>query len=204
MLEKISENNIEANNVEEKFSIDDLISFIGESEMELDKLEDERGFSLELDREMDLKLMEKLKERKEKFKNVFETENGSVYFVIQGGKSLRFKKEKEGEGECFKRQPILDNIFFVDDVARDTFLKIIKSGNGDNLLDIEIEVSDFSIGRTPVEIGIMGRGEVVLDEYEKDGKKYLKVIGTKYKGIEEMYKSFSSGAHIGHKITKKL
>ncbi|MEF3691573.1 MAG: hypothetical protein V3574_00770 [Candidatus Moraniibacteriota bacterium] len=159
-------------NLPEKINISrvDLNLLIKENAYKLDRIEDEEGFSLKLVREMDLELMQDLMLKKDCFKNIFKTKNGSVYFLTGDVSSLRFKKE----GEYFKRQPIINNIFFVDDSMRDNLLKILKSGDGVYLIDKEIEIKDFGVDKTPVDFGIIGYPEVVFEVYARNEKNILR------------------------------
>lgn len=71
-------------------------------------------------------LIARLLEERDRFRNIFKTEHGSIYFVLQDGKSFRIKRLKYG----YVIEPIADRIVFV---------------NSEN------EDSSFGIGVTPCE-----------------------------------------------------
>ena len=138
--------------------------------------------------------VEKLKTMKEKFKFIFETENGSIYFVSKNGKSWRFKKE-EGE-DYFSDQPILNKIIFISPEEREKYLEIQNTPLFQELLvGYSFQKSDISKGFFPLEIGAQGFREVVFEETEKT----LKIIGTKIN--DEVEPIFASGIHLGHSIS---
>lgn len=137
------------------------------------------------------KFTEKLKNEKEKFQNIFETENGSLYFITKNGESLRIKKD----GNEAKIQPICRKVFFVEEK---TFNELMENRRylDEYLLAHKIKTCPAKTGAHPFEFQIIGFPEIIYEVNEGE----LKIHGTKYEKGEEIQKSFVSGFHLGHKI----
>ena len=77
-------------------------------------------------REIIVGLLEDLLNHKEKFKNVFKTENGSTYFILNSGESIRIKKQTPSKWESeYEIQPLLKKIFFIAPEDWDKLYSII-------------------------------------------------------------------------------
>lgn len=141
---------------------------------------------------------------KNSFQSIFETEEGSIYFVAKDGKSWRFKKEED----FFKEQPILNKIIFLEPQEANKYIDLKKKPlfeeyliGSTKLIDkptpYVFKKSALSIGNIPLEIGINGFAPVVFEETETE----LKIIGTQ-KSDKTIQKIFASGIHNGHPINK--
>lgn len=154
--------------------------------------------------------IDELLANKEKFSKVFQTENGSFYFVSEEGQSWRFKREEDGE---LREQPMLNKIVFLSPEEKDRFLELKNSrffqenlvafqGNSqwipeDQRKPYKIKKADFEEGNFPLEIGAYHLPEVIFNETDDS----IEILGVrKYDGSIE--KCFSSGIHLGHAITK--
>jgi len=64
------------------------------------------------------KLLEQLLTEKERFSSIFRTENGSHYFILHDGSSLRFQQRYLGvddeDDNTYALRPIANHVFFVD------------------------------------------------------------------------------------------
>ena len=94
--------------------------------------------------------LRELMDRKEFFHSVFETEQGSVYFVSEDGSSWRFKKKRES----YKDQPIMGKVVFVSEAEKNELLRIVRSPlSQENIIGHCFEKTGISEGVFPVEIG---------------------------------------------------
>ena len=145
-----------------------------------------------------------LLKQKEAFQSVFETENGSIYFVSKNGQSWRFKKEDDH----YKEQPILNKILFLEPQEGSKFIDLKKKPLFEEYLvgspklanqptPYVFKKSALTIGNIPLEVGINGFAPVVFEENESE----LKIIGTQ-KPNGDVEKYFASGIHNGHPISK--
>lgn len=110
------------------------------------------------DRELVRDSIEKLKTESERFKFIFETEKGSIYFVTNTGQSLRFRNGDKG----FEPQPVMDKIYFITEEQSNFLVEEIKHVGGswhiaDAIVDREIPVVSMGLGTVPLEIGFASR-----------------------------------------------
>jgi hypothetical protein len=72
------------------------------------------GTSSEVEQSLIIELLSKLIREKEKFRHVFRTKNGSTYFVLDSGESLRIKRQQADEQHTeYVIQPFIKHIFFI-------------------------------------------------------------------------------------------
>ncbi len=213
---KNSEADLGQTNTEKPKEIPDqiLISLRKNLLEKLDFLDDDQNLNIKEKREKEQKIIasfiEELLVNKEKFSKVFQTQNGSFYFVSKEGQSWRFKKNKDGE---FKDQPILNKIIFLSPEEAKYFLKFMKSdffqeyliafqGNLEWIPEeqrkpYKIKKTDFKEGIFPLEIGLKHLPEVLFDESEDS----IEISGVR-RSDGSISKCFSSGIHLGHAVTK--
>ncbi|MBW6441851.1 hypothetical protein K0B04_03015 [Patescibacteria group bacterium] len=134
-------------------------------------------------------IKEKLK-NPEKFQNIFYTENGSIYFTFEDGCSIRFKNTETG----WSVQPILKHTFYLNAETADM---LVDMKNKDTLqgeiIGLPIKVFEPAIGMIPFEFEIEGFPEIEFSINDD----ILMIKG-------DSFGEFSSGCHIGHKITKVI
>ncbi|MCB9805827.1 hypothetical protein H6775_01550 [Candidatus Nomurabacteria bacterium] len=111
-------------------------------------LEDPPGNSL-LEKEVDkkvLELIEKLLEQKGFFQKVYRTSNGSLYFVLIDGTSLRFKFiEEKNDIKKYQPQSLMDEHVFI---SREQYELLREDG-----LQDELDDNGFVEGSIPFEVG---------------------------------------------------
>ncbi|MEI6296887.1 MAG: hypothetical protein WCO84_04560 [bacterium] len=130
--------------------------------------------------------MQELLKSKEKFLNVFKTENGSLYFVVKSGQSLRFKKQETGNGDFeTKINPIMDKIFFIDEGEVYEIMKEDKIELNEEKI---IKIVKYGIGVRPFELN-----------FYKDRSTKMEIVEIGSDNI--LVKGFAP-YHIGHKITE--
>jgi hypothetical protein len=171
--------------------------FSKEDEMYDKKGNNEAGNFFEELRKMKRSLTEgfinELKKEKDRFKHIFETEKGSIYFVTENGESLRFKND----GKEIKDQPILKKIFFIEEAMSTEISQARASMETDYyVLNNKIKICNFRVGACPLEFWMASDSNEVV--YQEDGKN-LEILGIKRENGEEE-RAFYGGFHIGHKI----
>jgi len=149
---------------------------------------------LDLVHQLHQNLVEKFIADKEKLAHIFQTEQGSYYFVLRSGHSWRIKSEERG----LTSQPIIDNIFFIDKKTAREILDDHSRGDAQNLIDREIKCVDYQKGACPFEIGIHNYNRPAI---EKAGR-YIRILGTMPPDRDKLEKQISCGTHIGHEITE--
>lgn len=194
LLESISDSEKEENGAVDLVEIrKDLIS-------RLDKFEKEEK-SLGLDyagiakrrQKIEVDFLEELLGQKEKFKFIFKTAQGSVYFVSENDQSFRFKMEDSK----FDNQPILDKIIFLSLEEKDRLFEIKNSELfQERLIGYKLKKEKFSKGVFPIEFGINHMRKVAFIENDKE----LEILGTQTEeGVEPF---FASGIHIGNSVAE--
>lgn len=139
-------------------------------------------------------IIEKMIVEKEKLAHIFQTGKGSYYFVLHSGYSWRIKS-KEG---VLASQPIMDNIFFLDDKIGTKILDEVSEQGANVMVDQKIECVDYQINARPLELGLHNYYRPALER----SKGYIKILGTMPEKSDELEKTISFGAHIGHEITE--
>lgn len=174
----------------------DLLLLSRQLEEEIDiALDSATEKTIKKEREVTMVFLDKLKNQKEKFKSVFETGAGSMYFLANNGESWRFKKD----GENFKNQAICKKIIFINEEEKEKLLNLMNSGPllQEILIDYKIKKTEIMEGTYPLEIGVKGFPDVVFEEDQGT----IRIIGTKNRD-GKIYPSFASGIHLGHQITE--
>lgn len=129
-------------------------------------------------------------EKKTRFKHIFYTEKGSVYFVTQEGSSLRIKKEDNK----YTIQPFCHHIIFLSEEVRNRINLLRDSGwLQENIINQEIQTVECLVGAYPFEFGIEGFYPILVKEHSG----VIQILGDE----EGM---FASGYHLGHKITEVI
>lgn len=132
---------------------------------------------------------------KEKFSKIFETDSGSIYFVLSDDRSIRFKfnKYKNMDNKNpWEHNPFLLKTIFIDPLQADELLELDQNGQLQHeIINMEIKKKPYSHQARVFEFGIVGFPEI---RYIEDNNKIV-IKGDK-NGV------FASGYHIGHKISK--
>ncbi|HVZ66966.1 MAG TPA: hypothetical protein VG917_01770 [Patescibacteria group bacterium] len=165
---------------EEKNKLEDLIDGIPYEERSIKEQQLIQGF------------IDKQIKEKDRFQNVFKTDQGSVYFTLSTGESLRIK-QREGKWEM---QPICRKIFYTDNDTADEFEEDVRKGHSEYepIIGKPISTTELKIGATPIEFEILGGTPPIAFE-ESPGKI---VIKGDHMGF------FASGYHRGHPITEVI
>ena len=138
--------------------------------------------------------IEKLLNEKESFKHIFETENGSIYFVAPDDKSWRIKKDKNE----YEVSPVMKKIIFVNEKSLKRIIRLFNDSiNAEYLIGKKILKSEICEGARPFEFGLMGYPDAVYEEDER----FLTLRGCKL-GDGGVDNEYIPGLHMGHKIVK--
>ena len=130
-----------------------------------------------------------IKER-DKYQNIFRMAQGSLYFTLASGESLRIKQR----GEEWEIQPMCRKIFYVDSQQAASLLAMQERISfQEAIIGTLIETVACGIGVTPVEFGIIHMSEIHFKE--ESGKIIIEGDNT---GV------FASGYHQGNPITEVL
>ncbi len=141
--------------------------------------------------------MENLKAEKEKFKLVFETEKGSVYFVSKNEQSWRFKKEDDERVAC---QPIMQKIFFVSIKEAQRIINFKKElCFQEKIIGFQMEKTDFAKNVVPVEMWIENSQQKL---FFKENDHSIEISKIAYRASGEEADQFASGIHIGHAVSR--
>jgi len=166
----------------------------------MDKLEDSidnQGWEEVVKKKQQLlrSIIKELLDQKYRFKHVFETEKGSIYFVSIDDNSLRFKKSNG----MYKVEPVLSKIIFVDDKESVKIRELIDSSlNCEKLIGKTIIKSKFKEGVTPYEFCLAYQGDLECDESDDE----IVINGFRRRGAKELDTEYIAGIHWGHKVTK--
>ncbi len=151
---------------------------------------------------------------KERFNRVFKTANGSTYFQLVTGQTLRAKMIPDqhefmsGEGNHFKFQPIMRELFFVSQGEVDRLVELLKENDGEYRPGEVVTVTEYGLEVSPFELNLVrendGAPQIV---FEKRGNKlFLNRSERKdLKGNLEILKDeLTGGIHLGHPIIEVL
>jgi hypothetical protein len=106
------------------------------------------------------KFIEELLAEKDKFSKVFKTEHGSIYFVLEDGKSLRFKYSLVGRD---KIRPIKEKIFFISTEVGEELRRVPMRTN----INKKIPLINYEVGATPLELNrISDQDKTIYEELE--------------------------------------
>ncbi|MCX6745078.1 MAG: hypothetical protein NTX82_06155 [Candidatus Parcubacteria bacterium] len=140
-------------------------------------------------------LIENLIRDQEKLAKIFQTENGSYYFILQSGHCLRIKKGDKG----LHSEPITDNVFFVAAKTGQEILDQYDKYGTPGIVDKEIKLTNYQIGARPLEIGLHNYAQSPV--IDNRGSAII-ILGAKLKGSNEVIKQVACGMHVGHEITE--
>ncbi len=195
----------------ERMSVDELVKIRGSIKSQLSAYSKDSGVSFKDHCQQVLeKFLQQLKSQKDKFKQVFTTESGSIYFIVDTGQCLRFKKGttlfNDPDKKYWEIGEVMQNILFLDESVRDDLLKTakrdMKSPEGyyvSALWKHPIPHSDFGVEKYPFEFGIVGDRRVA-DIEDKNGVLVVNGISCGKEVIEAGFPPL----HFGHKITTSL
>lgn len=138
--------------------------------------------------------IQSLLEQKQRFKYVFRTEKGSLYFVFHSGECLRFKKRDEEE-ENYDSQPVMSYIFFIRD--SNSVQKIERDKHG-NTFSIAFSPVEYQQGVVPIEIGLLYEADSCPLKVRKEGEQII-ITSLPFKEIRNIIKY-----HIGHLISEVI
>ncbi len=140
----------------------------------------------------------------ERFNRIFKTSSGSIYFQFEKGGFFRakmipdkreFEESGEESGKHFQFQPIMGDVFFLDQEESNRLEGIeIRPGQ-------KIKVTKFGLGASPFELNVNGKPPISFEENEGE----ITLIGTKRttRGVEEIDTSgLYGGIHKGHPIVE--
>jgi hypothetical protein len=143
--------------------------------------------------------VEKLLLEKERFNKVFKTANGSVYFILETGETIRAKmvvdkyEFDEGDGQHFMFSPLMNNLFFLPQDESERLARVEDLSPGE-----KIKTVPYGLRVVPFEINIRGFGSQVV--FENNSGELL-LIGTQTLGAEELDTEGNLvGTHLGHPI----
>jgi len=130
---------------------------------------------------------------KEKFLRVFETEKGSVYFQMQDGQTVRFRRSETGKNVEYSKQIPADQLFFFESDTAKEFMQRRKVRS--EIISREFKTVDYEDGMMPIEF-FFENNEYYEIEKTSDGFKILAK-----KEVPDFFEPALPN-HVGHKITK--
>ena len=129
--------------------------------------------SQENSRKVHLDFIKDLIDNRERFQYIFETEKGSIYFVLHSGETMRIKKHKPGiwPGD-YQIQNFTKRIFFIDASEENRLKAMIlednKKENINKLVGKKIFLTELREGVIPIEVDV-----VDLWEDEEHGRRAI-------------------------------
>ncbi len=148
-------------------------------------------------------LIESLIKESERFKHVFQTSNGSSYFVLNSGESQRIKCS-DNKFDSRSIQPLLNDLFFVSDAEFERLIKLVKGSylRYDALLGIPIEEVDFAVGAHPIELNMHHAPSPFDILLERSGN--IMFLNAKKHEWDPpgLQGQISNGVHIGNRVVK--
>lgn len=134
---------------------------------------------------------EQLLAEKDRFKNVFRTEHGSLYFTLLTGESLRIKQV----GNRQELKPICGKVFYTDAATAAQLGHAVKESHSryQPIVNQPITTGECVVGAIPVEFGIIGMPPINFEEVP--GR--ITILG-------DRMGDFASGFHYGHPITEVI
>lgn len=133
-----------------------------------------------------------LLDMKEKFQHVFTTNQGSHYFVIPSGESLRIKPKDSND----PIQPVMKKIIFISDTENSRLLSLKKASQ---MIGMPLQIQSLMPGVHPLELGIVGTDEPIYEE----GNGTLVLKGSKVRDFitgNDINTGFIGGTHLGNKV----
>lgn len=151
---------------------------------------------------------------KERFSRAFKTSNGSIYFQLTSGQTLRAKMIPDqhefmsGESKHFKFQPIMKKLFFVSQEETDRLVESLKRNDGEYRPGEVVTVTEYKLGASPFELNLARENDGALQiVFEmRSNKLFLnRSEGKDLKGdIEILKDQLVGGIHLGHPIIEIL
>lgn len=132
-----------------------------------------------------------------KYKHIFKTENGSVYFVNQAGNCERWRAKDKIKGNRLERQPLTEKIYYISENDGKKILNIWNTEliylTSEERKEVEIPVDCSEIpdaGLVPLELNLLGYSLKNEIEVKEDGKLEIRLSGPFHVGhkIVEIYK----------------
>jgi hypothetical protein len=178
--------------------------------LDTDENVDYRRVEVEEDRRVG-EVVERLLCETGRFRSIFRTERGSVYFVMPDGKAIRVKRATE-EGRTFwSVQPATDHIVFLDERIAKTVSEWIHLGGRQWFLERndwdepsrvprEIPTVPLAPRAIPFEIGI---AHDQLEYVVKEDSGFVRIIRTRHRETKEL-RDILGGIHLGHPVSEVL
>lgn len=188
--------------IEKINSLEAVEGILGQAREKLDKSgkypialvpKQERDAAEKENNEIIKRCLDELLALKDGFEKVFETEQGSIYFLLKSGEVVRMKKKDEYYPNSWQMQPVRKDIFFVGAEEIQKIVseyKYILSGK-------TIEVVPCGIGAHPIDLSMIDDAVLVYDEIGSD-----RVTFKGYKFSDGDFSENVSGIHCGNKITR--
>lgn len=139
----------------------------------------------------------KLLQERDRFTEVFRTEQGSIYFVAADGTSWRFKQKNER----VRMEPPMTTIVYLNEQGKEKLMSLKDPGLGwqESIFFAPIPTVELAAGTQPLEIGVVGYGGRVVFTHTNNE---LTIVGIDRTGQGDLDYSFASGLHLGHKVTE--
>ncbi len=151
-------------------------------------------------------LIDNLIKEQSRFSHIFQTDQGSVYFILPTGHSQRIKAEG-GKFGLGSRQFMTKEIFFISPAEQERIFNIVREAQErryNALLGTAIQTVPLSVGSHPVELNIEGYNPIFDARLERwEGSVIINGGGNEL-GIPNHAPQISNGIHIGHKITRVI
>lgn len=129
--------------------------------------------------------------QKGRFREIFSTESGSIYFVIQSGECLRIKHSMKEEK--WSVEGIHTHVFYLDDEQTEAIIADgQKPGWSKRIVQTEIQTREFGVGMTPIDFGTLRDKNIEVRKLDED----------RIKLPADMFGDLKVEIHIGNKITK--
>ena len=155
--------------------------------------EEEREVAEKENNEIIRRCLEELLELKDGFEKVFETEQGSTYFLLQSGEVVRIQKKDSFYPNSWYIPQITKDIFFVStDELQKILNEYIRILSGKTINTVKCAVDAH-----PIELSTFDDAALLYDEVES-GKVHFKG----YKYSDGFFLSNVSARHCGNKITR--
>lgn len=134
------------------------------------------------------KFIDEQVEEKVRYQHIFKTENGSIYFQLMSGESLRIK-QNDGKYEI---KALCNKIIYLDEEQANELIRLDTNNTlQEKIIGMPIRTSACQIGMTPFEFEIYQSFPINYTESDRTIIIHGDELG-----------SFANGSHIGHKITE--
>ena len=152
--------------------------------------------------------VEQLLSERARFKRIFKTSNGSIYFQLETGECARVKNISnksefdQGEGVHYKFQPLTTDLVFISQAETEKILNGMRNRQGMRPRD-KIKTTDFAEGAYPLELNLYNYG--IKNIFKKEDR-VLDLLGTSDRS--DSYSSvrvedrLEGPYHLGHPIAE--